>query len=107
MFFRANDIENEGVIISAFEVPFVMLNQIFDNFDITFFSHFWAARALWIVLTVFGFVCHAIPEKTAARIQEVFVKSNIFIKIIVLLVVIQLVVQFQSETVQPFIYFQF
>ena len=107
MFFRANDIENEGIIFSAFEVPFVMLNQIFNDFDITFFKHFWDARALWIVLTAFGFICHAIPEKTAGKIQDIFIKSNIIVKILVLLIVIQLVIQFQNETVQPFIYFQF
>ena len=107
MFFRANDVENEGVMVSAFEVPFVMLSQIFNDFDITFFTHFWNARALWIVLTVFGFICHAIPENWAKKCRDIFINSNIAVKIIILLIVIQLVVQFQSETVQPFIYFQF
>jgi D-alanyl-lipoteichoic acid acyltransferase DltB (MBOAT superfamily) len=107
MFFRANDIENEGVTITAFEVPFIMLGQIFSNFDITFFTHFWDARSLWIILTAFGFLCHAVPENAAKKVQNVFIKSNIAVKILVLLAVIQLVVQFQSETVQPFIYFQF
>jgi len=108
MFFRANDIEAEGgITFSAFEVPLIMLKQIFEDFDITFFTHFWDARALWIVLTVFGFICHAIPENGAKKCRDIFVKSNIAVKIIILLIVIQLVVQFQSETVQPFIYFQF
>ena len=107
MFFRADNIEVEGVVINAFEVPFVMLRQIFNDFDITFFVHFWDARALWIVLTFFGFLCHAIPESKAQKCRDLFVKSNIVIKILIVLIVMQLVVQFQGESFQPFIYFQF
>ncbi|MBR3711917.1 MAG: hypothetical protein IKM98_01825, partial [Bacteroidales bacterium] len=111
MFFRANDItvETEAgtVNLDAFQVPIVMLQQIFTNFDITFFTHFWDARMLWVILVAFGYLCHAVPEKWAVRIEDLFVKSNIVIKIVILLVVMQLVVQLQGEEVQPFIYFQF
>ena len=104
---KSDVIEVEGVVINAFEVPFVMLRQIFNDFDITFFVHFWDARALWIVLTFFGFLCHAIPESKAQKCRDLFVKSNIVIKILIVLIVMQLVVQFQGESFQPFIYFQF
>ena len=111
MFFRANDItvETEGGTenLDAFQVPLIMLQQIFTNFDITFAVHFWDARMLWVILVAFGYLCHAVPENWAVKIQDWFVKCNIFIKILVLLVVMQLVVQLQGEEVQPFIYFQF
>ncbi|MBR4325898.1 MAG: hypothetical protein IKP73_10275, partial [Bacteroidales bacterium] len=111
MFFRANDItvETEAgtVNLDAFQVPIVMLQQIFTNFDITFFTHFWDARMLWVILVAFGYLCHAVPENWAVRIEDLFVKCNIVIKIVILLVVMQLVVQLQGEEVQPFIYFQF
>ncbi len=111
MFFRANDItvetETGTVNLDAFQVPIVMLQQIFTNFDITFFTHFWDARMLWVILVAFGYLCHAVPENWAVRIEDLFVKCNIVIKIVILLVVMQLVVQLQGEEVQPFIYFQF
>jgi len=111
MFFRAQDItvETEDAVetLAAFDVPFVMLRQIFSNFDITFIQHFWDARMLWMILVAFGFACHAIPENAAKKIEEWFVDCNIIIKILILIIVMQMVVQLQSETVQPFIYFQF
>ncbi|MCQ2250221.1 MAG: hypothetical protein MJZ66_03830 [Bacteroidales bacterium] len=111
MFFRAQDItvdtENGIENLAAFDVPFVMLGKIFNDFDITFFQHFWDARMLWTVLVAFGFACHAVPEAWAQKIQNWFVDCHIIIKIVVLILVMQMVVQLQSETVQPFIYFQF
>lgn len=111
MYFRANDItvetDNGTSVVDAFEVPGIMLSEIFNNFDISFASHFWDARMLWVVLIVFGYACHALPEKWQDKVRDIFVESNIVVKIIVLLVVMQLVIQLQSETVQPFIYFQF
>lgn len=111
MFFRANDItvETEGGTekLDAFQVPLIMLQQIFTNFDITFAVHFWDARMLWVILVAFGYLCHAVPENWASRIEDLFVKCNIVIKILILVVVMQLVVQLQGEEVQPFIYFQF
>lgn len=111
MFFRASDItvetEDGTVSVDAFQVPLIMLQQIFTNFDITFATHFWDARMLWVILVAFGFACHAVPEKMAEKIEKLFVRCNIMIKILILIVVMQLVVQLQGETVQPFIYFQF
>lgn len=111
LFFRAKDItiqtETATTLVSAFDVPFLMLNRIFTDMDFSFFVHFWDARCLWVVLVVFGFTCHFLPENFTTKVQDIFVKSNILVKILVLLVVIQLVVQFQGSTVQPFIYFDF
>ena len=111
MFFRASDItvetEDGTVSVDAFQVPLIMLQQIFTNFDITFATHFWDARMLWVILVAFGFACHAVPEKKAEKIENLFIRCNIAIKILILVVVMQLVVQLQGETVQPFIYFQF
>lgn len=111
MFFRAQDVtfDNDGVeqTIAAFDVPFVMLGQIFSDFDITFMVPFVDVRLLWLVLVVFGYACHAVPESWQTRIQNWFVNSNIIVKILVLIVVMQLVVQLQGETEQLFIYFQF
>lgn len=111
MFFRANDItvetESGTEIVAAFDVPFVMLSQVFNDFDITFFVHFVDARLPWLLLVAFGFACHAVPEDWERKIQNAFINSHILVKVLVLLFVVQMVVQFSNETVQPFIYFQF
>ena len=116
MFFRANNIEIEQTLpdettvtqtVDAFNVPFMMLDKIKTDFDINFAVHFWDARYVWVVMVLFGFICHAIPEKYALKIRDLFIKSPFIVKFLVLLIVIQLVIQFKNENVQPFIYFQF
>ncbi len=116
MFFRANDIQTEIVLedqttvtqtISAFEVPIIMLEKIIDDFDISFAIHFWDARYVWVIMVLFGFICHAVPEKAAGKVRDFFIKCPFAVKVLILLVVMQLVIQFKNETVQPFIYFQF
>lgn len=116
MFFRANDITIENVlddgttsteVIGSFQVPFLMLSQIFGNFDLGYFVHFWDARYIWVIMVVLGFAFHAVPESLSIKTRDIFVKSPFILKIIILLIVCQLVIQFKNETVQPFIYFDF
>lgn len=113
MFFRSKDIvvstDAGDEIVNAFYVPFLMLQQIFGNFlpNNFNFSTYWDAEWLWLVLVFFGYACHSIPEKIASKIQNLFVKSNIIVKILVMLVVLQLVIQLDDATVQTFIYFDF
>ncbi|MBR6178136.1 MAG: MBOAT family protein [Bacteroidales bacterium] len=116
MFFRANDISIENVlddgttsteVIGSFQVPFLMLSQIFGNFDLGYFVHFWDARYIWVIMVVLGFAFHAVPESLSIKTRDIFVKSPFILKIIILLIVCQLVIQFKNETVQPFIYFDF
>ncbi|MBO7142598.1 MAG: hypothetical protein J6V76_05785, partial [Bacteroidales bacterium] len=116
MFFRANDITIENVlddgtttteVIGSFQVPFLMLSQIFGNFDLVYFVHFWDARYIWVIMVVLGFAFHAVPESLSIKTRDIFVKSPFILKIIILLIVCQLVIQFKNETVQPFIYFDF
>ncbi|MCQ2976018.1 MAG: hypothetical protein MJ211_14550 [Bacteroidales bacterium] len=116
IFFRASDISYETeledgttqtVVVESFKVPFIILEKVFTDFDIQFAVHFWDARYIWVIMLLFGFVCHFIPEQISNKIRDVFIEMNIVFKILILLIVCQLVIQFASETVQPFIYFQF
>ena len=84
-----------------------MLSQIFGNFDLGYFVHFWDARYIWVIMVVLGFAFHAVPETLSIKTRDIFVKSPFILKIIILLRVCQLVIQFKNETVQPFIYFDF
>lgn len=61
---------------------------------------------LFIFLCI-GFSLTLIPNKIKLAVMSFFFKTNLFVKIILLVVIIQLIIQMRSEVVQPFIYFQF
>ncbi len=123
IFFRAADIERvetisvtengvttemvQNVKIDAFVVSWMMIKQVFTDFDITFAKHFWDARMLWVILVVIGFLMHTVPLKWLDKISDTFVKSPYIVKIIMFTILLQIVVQLQNQDVQPFIYFQF
>jgi hypothetical protein len=50
---------------------------------------------------------HAMPSRWWESLGNLFGRSNWFVKLLVFILVVQLVLQFRSETVSPFIYFQF
>ena len=52
-------------------------------------------------------IFHFVPQKWADGVQVLFVKMNWGLKLIVFLISVQLVIEFMSEEVAPFIYFQF
>ncbi|MBN2892686.1 MAG: MBOAT family protein [Bacteroidales bacterium] len=123
IFFRATDINRQEVVsvtengvttemvqnvrIDAFVVSWMMIKQVFTDFDITFAVHFWDARMLWIILVLIGFSMHAVPLSWLDKISERFVKTPFILKIVIFTILIQLVIQLQNQDVQPFIYFQF
>ena len=98
VFFRAND----------FNTAWTMITQITSDFDMAYLSPFWDVRYLFVVLTLVGFAIHAIPAKLYPQMEKLYIKKVPFIiKAAAFVLLIQLCLQFRSESVQPFIYFQF
>lgn len=98
IFFRATSIENAVDVIS----------RIFTDFDMAYFIPFCTARPLWIILMTAAFVVHlCISETFFYRLQTLFIKSPWIIKLLTFIIVVQLVVNFRLENVNPFIYAQF
>ncbi|PIE86063.1 MAG: membrane-bound O-acyltransferase family protein [Bacteroidia bacterium] len=97
IFFRA---ENFGLALE-------IVNKIISDVDLRFFIPFVQARSTWIALLSIGFLTHAISYEMNNKLIEKFVVSPYFVKILIFMLAVQLVIQFQSEDVQPFIYFQF
>ena len=97
VFFRAESWTDSWHIIS----------NIFTNFQAECIVPFLETRWLWVVMMVVIIAAHALPEGTWNRVGELFVRSPWVVKLIVFLIVVQLVIQFMSEEVSPFIYFQF
>ncbi len=97
VFFRAADFEQSVLIIQ----------NIFTDFHWNQIPQFCVARPAWCVMMVTLIVFHFVPQRWADSVQFMFIRANWVLKLVVFLVAVQLVIEFMSEEVAPFIYFQF
>ncbi len=91
----------------AFNVAWSMISKIATDTDFGYAWPFLKVRYVWVILLVIGFVMHSTPTNWNQKIMEGYVRSPYLLKVFVFVILVQLVVQFKSEDVQPFIYFQF
>lgn len=92
---------------ASFEDSVLIIGNIFRDFDWAQFPQFFEARKVWCIMMIALGVFHFIPQKWADFCMNVFIKSPWLLKLLVFLFVVQLVIEFMSEEVAPFIYFQF
>jgi D-alanyl-lipoteichoic acid acyltransferase DltB (MBOAT superfamily) len=85
----------------------VMLHNIFTNFHLDYLPVFVDVRLTWCIFMLVLILSHAVPDGWWLRLGERFVRSPWVVKLLLFVVVVQLVLQFRSEDVAPFIYFQF
>lgn len=97
VFFRAESWADSWLIIK----------NIFTNFSATHIWPFIQTRWMWIIMMSAVIVSHALPSHLMANAVRCFVRSPWAVKFVTFVIVIQLVIQFMSEEVAPFIYFQF
>ncbi len=97
VFFRADSWTDSWLIIK----------NIFTNFQPECIVPFIETRLTWVVMMAVIIIAHALPETLWDNLGRQFVSSPWVVKLIVFLIVVQLVIQFMSEEVAPFIYFQF
>ncbi len=97
VFFRAADFESSVLIIK----------NIFVDFDINQFPQFFEVRMVWCIMMLALIVMHFVPQSWTDACGRVFVKSPWIVKLLVFVAVVQLVIEFMTEEVVPFIYFQF
>ena len=97
VFFRAASFEDSVLIIRNIFVDFYW-NQI---------PQFMTIRPEWCVMMLALIIFHFVPQRVADRCQQIFVISPWIVKLAVFLIVVQLVIEYMSEEVAPFIYFQF
>ena len=97
IFFRAEN----------FSTAWLLIGQIVNNFDFAYILPFIDARSTWLIMIIVGFTMHSVSLKKNEIITDKFVNSPFWFKLAYFLIAVQLVIQFQSEDVQPFIYFQF
>ena len=97
VFFRADSWMDSWLIIK----------NIFTNFHADYLPVFVEVRYVWCILMAVIIAAHALPRRWFDAASDRFVRSPWIVKLLIFLVVVQLVIQFMSEDVSPFIYFQF
>jgi len=106
-----DDDEQKEIIVNertkAFDVAWIMVGKVFTEMNFSYALPFAKARSTWLILVIIGFLMHFPPQKWNNYILQTYVRSPYVVKLLVFIVLVQLAVQFKSEEVQPFIYFQF
>lgn len=97
VFFRAADFSDSVLII----------RNIFVDFHWNQIPQFFEARMVWCIMMLTLVIMHFIPQRYADKAQMIFIRSPWFVKFITFIIVVQLVIEFMSAEVSPFIYFQF
>ena len=92
---------------ASFEDSVLIIKNIFVDFEWGQIPQFISIRPEWSIMMLTLIILHFIPQRVADHTQEYFIKSPWLLKLGVFLVVVQLVIEFMSEEVAPFIYFQF
>lgn len=92
---------------STFTDSILIIQNIFLNFDTNHIIPFFIERKVWCIMMAIIIISHAIPRTWYNKVSDYFVKSPFIVKWIIFIVVVQLVIEFMSEEVAPFIYFQF
>lgn len=92
---------------ASFEDSVLIITNIFTNFEIRQIVPFIEVRYVWCIMICVIIVTHMIPYEWHMKIRALFVKSHWLIQLVIFITVVQLVIEFMSEDVAPFIYFQF
>jgi len=97
IFFRAGTMENATG----------MIKQILQNFQIGLVPIMISSYYKIFIVLIIGLVIHWLPSTFKEMYRGAFIKSNIIIKGIIVIIVVIIIYQAKSAEIQPFIYFQF
>lgn len=97
VFFRADSWTDSWLIIK----------NIFTNFSCSHIIPFLKVRYVWCIMMGIIILAHTMPRRYYDKMCELFIQTQWGVKLIIFIVIVQLVIQFMSEDVAPFIYFQF
>ncbi len=97
VFFRAESV-SEG---------FAIISGIFTRFDLAYLPPFVSVRYVWCLMVTVMMMAHFVPCRVYAAARTWFVNSSWLVKLVMFMAVVQLVLQFASADVTPFIYAQY
>ncbi len=92
---------------ASFSDSVLIIRNIFVDFYWTQIPQFITARPVWCVMMLVLIVAHFVPQNIADKMQVAFIKVNWVVKLCLFLIIVQMVIEFMSEEVAAFIYFQF
>lgn len=92
---------------ASFSDSILIIQNIFVDFEPLQIPQFIEARPWWCGMMAALIIAHFIPQRWLDSWQTLFIKGPWIIKLLYFVVVVQLVIEFMSEEVAPFIYFQF
>jgi len=97
IFFRATD----------FTSAIAMLHQIFMDFSFVTVPNIINAYSDIFLMLALGYMVHLLPFSTKEFIRGRFISMPIPVKLLATLIVIVILIQFQTMELKPFIYFRF
>ena len=97
IFFRASTFQAAGQIIT----------NIVTDFEWAYVRVFLERRSTWCIMLAIIFGLHFVPVHMWNRLRDRFIVAPWWLKLVIFIILIQLVLQFASATVQPFLYSQF
>ncbi len=95
--FRADSFEKANQVIS----------QIVNHFNPHVFPAFLVGFKTVLLVMLFGYILHWLPDKWKDSFQEKFIASPMVLQLLVVVVAVFLIYQTRITDLQPFIYFQF
>ena len=98
VFFRSKDM---GTLSDVF-------SKVFTDFDWAYLQPFVQRRTMWVVFVLIALLLHAcLPEKWEEKCRNWVVNAHWLVKLIIFAVVVQLIINFSQNGVQPMLYSQF
>jgi alginate O-acetyltransferase complex protein AlgI len=84
-----------------------LLHQIGNDFQFALIPDIVVGYKWVFLMMLFGFVLHWWPSRLKERYMQWFVKTPLWVKVVISTVVVFVIYQSISADMQPFIYFQF
>lgn len=97
IFFRAGSVGDAMLI----------LERIGTDFSMDYFIPFCNARPVWMIFVIVAYALHAVRLADYERLRLWFVRTPWVVKLLIFTAAVQLVINFRTANVQPFIYAQF
>ncbi|SFG26728.1 MBOAT family protein [Prevotella sp. KH2C16] len=91
----------------TFAGAWTMLCQIFGNFHPELIGQVVVGYKYVLGLMLFGYLSHYLPDRWQEGIISWIKKGNVVVDALLITLVIFIIIQVKSSTIQPFIYFQF
>ncbi len=92
---------------ASFEDSILIIKNIFIDFYPDQIIQFAGQRPQWCIMMSLLIIFHFLPAKWGEKIENWFIRMPWIIKLGIFLIAVQLVIEFMTAEVAPFIYFQF